>query len=74
MAEIFINDLIKILKENPGYASRWENEVSAEKALYIRFTQEKFTALNSKEYILKNGFELILDLDDQGVVCGIEIS
>lgn len=73
MAEINIKDLIKIIKDHPNYVEKWEKDVPAEKALYIKFHDEKVEDMHSKVFLLKNGNELVLDVDAKGIVCGIEI-
>lgn len=72
MTEINITDLLKMIKEHPDY-EKWKDEVSVENALYISFHDQKINHLNSECYVLKNGNELILDLDSNGIVYGIEI-
>jgi hypothetical protein len=72
MTEINITDLLKMIKEHPDY-EKCKDEVSVENALYISFHNQKINHLNSESYVLKNGNELILDLDSNGIVYGIEI-
>ena len=72
MAEIYIDDLINIIKENPKYSSEWENGVPAKKALYIKFHKEVVNNIQSEVYSAKNGSEIVVDLDEK-IVCGIEI-
>lgn len=74
MAEINIVELIKIIKDDPNYINKWEKEVPVDQSLYIKF-HDKLDVNNLKSKIFKliNGNELVIDLDDNGNVLGIEI-
>ncbi len=73
MAQINIKTLIEIIKNHPDYAKYWQMGVDAETALYINFYDESPQNLTSEVYELKDGGELVMDHDDNGVIYGIEI-
>lgn len=73
MTEISIDDLLGIIKAHPSYMEKWHDEVSANLALYIRFNSDESKKLNSLSYSAVNGNEIILDVDNNGIVHGIEI-
>ncbi len=73
MAEIHINDLINVIKTHENYHKQWDNGVSPETALYIKFHNNQATDLETIDYTTKDGHELFVDVDKNGVVYGIEI-
>ena len=73
MARIAVNELIALIKSSPNCADRWEMEVPAEQALYIRFATGKVEGVQSEVLELSNGSELVIDRDPAGKVVGIEI-
>jgi hypothetical protein len=74
MAWILFSELIAVLKEHPQYYERWELEVPAEQALYIQFSPEKMTGLESEVLEVVDGSELVIDRGKDGKVYGIEIT
>jgi uncharacterized protein YuzE len=74
MAEISISDLIRIIQEHPDYFTKWENGVSADKALYIKFHNSSNTQLDSQTFETADGSELVIDINSDGVAYGIEIA
>ena len=73
MARIAIHDLISLIKASPDYPEKWELDVPAEQALYIRFAAGKVEHVQSSVLELANGSELVIDRDPDGKVVGIEI-
>jgi hypothetical protein len=74
MAWILLSELIALLKEHPQYFERWELEVPAEQSLYIQFSPQKATGLESEVLEVIDGSELVIDRGKDGKVYGIEIT
>ncbi|RME58767.1 DUF2283 domain-containing protein [Candidatus Parcubacteria bacterium] len=73
MACITLKELIDVLKANPNYKDKWEKEVSADQALYVRFATEEVGEVESEVLETYSGHELVIDRDSTGKVVGIEI-
>jgi hypothetical protein len=74
MAWILLSELIAVLKEHSQYYERWELGVPAEQALYIQFSPQKLTGLESEVLEVIDGSELVIDRGKDGKVYGIEIT
>ena len=73
MAEISYHDLVVWLKQNPDYRNQ-RMGVGAETSLYIRFATPKQTPVDSDTMTLADGSQLVIDLDKDGNVIGLEIT
>jgi len=73
MAQIDFEELVSVLKRNPSYRERWELGTPADEALDIRFGRSDSRGVRSEVFETVAGFELVLDLDADGRVVGIEI-
>lgn len=73
MAEIGIEELIRIIKSHPDYLQKWELGTPAEQALYIKFSEEKLMDLQSDDYETLDGSTLVIDKNQENQVFGIEI-
>ena len=73
MAQISIEELLALIKADPEYRGRWELDVPAEQALYIRFAKGAGRKVQSDVLEVANGSELVLDRDSDGKIVGIEI-
>lgn len=47
-------------------------DVAPEKALSICLADQPFFAKDTQNFVAKDGSEIILDIDEEGLVCGIE--
>jgi hypothetical protein len=74
MAWNLFSELISVLKEHPQYYECWQLEVPAEQALYIQFSPQKVTGLESEVLEVVDGTELVVDRGKDGKVYGIEIT
>lgn len=76
MALIKIKELIEIIRTHPDYLRKWENDTSVEEALYIQFDKKnnENLKLESLDYESIDGYEILLDLNKEGKICGIEIT
>ncbi len=73
MAEINIKDLINIIESHPDYYNKWYKDVPASQALYIQFHNININSLESTCFTNFDGSELVVDLDSNNIVYGIEI-
>ncbi len=74
MASIKFSELCDWIKKHPDYAKRIEMDVPPEQAIYIEFdTNKKRENLDSDTFETTEGIELVLDKDNEGLVCGLEI-
>ena len=73
MARITLSELVAVLKASAHYRERWEAEVSAEQALYVRFAAGDVERVESDVLETVSGHELVIDRDPMGRVVGIEI-
>lgn len=73
MARITIKELVAIIKASPDYRDKWELEVPAEQALYIRFATGEVERVESDVLEVVDGSELVIDRDPSGKIVGIEI-
>jgi hypothetical protein len=73
MARISLEDLVALIKKEPGYKEKWEMEVPAEQALYIRFAKGELQGVKSEVLEAANGAEIVLDRGSDGRIVGIEI-
>lgn len=73
MARISFEELVALIKKEPGYKDRWELDVPAEQALYIRFAKGDLRGVESDVLEAANGAEIVLDRDSDGRIVGIEI-
>ena len=73
MAIIEYTELVKIIKEHPNYLEKWQMDVPVNQALYIKFSKESMTDLESKVFEARNGLEIVVDFDSEMKVYGIEI-
>lgn len=73
MACISIEELVALIKKEPEYRERWELDVPAEQALYIRFAEGEQLGVKSEVFEAANGSEIVLDRDQHGRITGIEI-
>lgn len=73
MARIGIEELLALIKADPAYRDKWELDVPADQALYIRFAQGAERKVQSDVFEVANGSELVLDRDSDGKIVGIEI-
>ena len=73
MATIRFDELLNIIKTHPNY-QQWEKGTPVEEALYIKFS-EVITkeVVESDNFEATNGCEIVLDKDNKGSICGIEI-
>ena len=73
MAQITFKELVDLVKKGSGYTERWELQVPAERALYIRFAEGEPQAVKSEVFEAANGSEIVLDRGHDGRIVGIEI-
>ncbi|HHK42402.1 MAG TPA: DUF2283 domain-containing protein [Planctomycetaceae bacterium] len=73
MARISLEELVALIKKEPEYKERWELDVPAEQALYIRFAKGEQRGVKSEVLEAANGSEIVLDRDADGRIAGIEI-
>ena len=73
MARITFEELVRAVEEASDY-KKWEGGVPADKALYIRLTPIQQESLESRVFDGIDGSHVILDLDREGRVCGIEFA
>ena len=64
-----------LIKKDPGYMEKWELEVPAEQALYIRFASGELPSGSVKSEVCEavSGAEIVLDRGLDGRIVGIEI-
>jgi hypothetical protein len=76
MAEIHLDELMKIVKEHQYYKERWMQGVKIEQAFYISFSEKdsNITISTSEEFTLSNGMTLLLDKGEDGKIYGLEIT
>jgi hypothetical protein len=73
MARVTFAELVRALKQAADY-DKWEGGVPAEKALYIRLSENPQENLESESFDGIDGSHVVLDKDSDGKVCGIEIA
>ena len=74
MAQISLEELVALIKRAPEYHRRWELDVPAEQALYIRFGSAERVKVRSEVLEAANGSEIVLDREEDGRVVGFEIT
>lgn len=74
MAEISYQELIECIVKHPEYRSRFDQGVSAKQSLYIRFGRPKQTPVDSVTFTTVDGLHLVIDLEEDGTVVGVEIT
>jgi hypothetical protein len=75
MAQISLEELIKVVKEHPQYKKKWDLEVSADIAFCITFgKKEQSTLIRSINYDLPSGLHLVVDLGNDNKVYSIEFA
>ena len=72
MAVITFRELLTLITNDPRYVTEWMKDVSAETSLKIRFGTGT-PPLDSREFAIVDGSELIIKLDRDGRVLSIEI-
>jgi len=73
VARISVEELVALIKKDPAYKERWELDVPAEQALYIRFAKGEIRGVKSEVLKAINGSEIVLDRGSDGRIVGIEI-
>ena len=74
MARISLSRLIRVIMGHLDYHECWHKGVPANQSLYITFDESKDEQLSSTVFTTSSGLELILDLDQDDKVHGIEIT
>jgi hypothetical protein len=62
------DDLVELLRDHPS-----ASEVSPRQALYLQFTSEPRQVKDTVTYHSTDDFIVVLDIDEEGKVLGIEI-
>ncbi len=75
MARITLRELIDLLASHPDYQDRWFSGVPADQALYISLGKPSpERQLESETFDAVDGSHVVVDVDGDGRVCGIEIT
>ena len=72
MAEVSFAELVEALKAHPDYV-KWKQEVPADQALYIAFDDRGPNSVESEVFETVGGRQVVLDVDKDGRVRGVEI-
>lgn len=72
MAVLTLSDLLEAIERHPAYLRQWEDGVPARESLRIILSTEP-TRVRSEVFEARDGTEVVLDLDGEGKVAGIEI-
>lgn len=75
MARITLSELIDLVASHPDYRERWFADVPAGQALYISLGQPSGERqLESETFNAVDGSHVVVDIDGDGRVCGVEIT
>lgn len=75
MARITLSELTELLASHPEYRQRWFSGVPAEQALYISLGKPSGAPqVESETFDAIDGSHVVIDIDTDGRVCGIEIN
>ena len=74
MASIDLKELYALIKASPDYKARFFQDVAPEEALYIKFGEPKQKPLQTETFTTSEGSYVVLDVDDDGIVWGMEIA
>ena len=73
MARLTIQELLALVVKAPEYKTSWEMGVPAEQAFYVRFADQEIQSVKSTVMPTADGSDLVIDVNADGVVVGIEI-
>lgn len=71
MARISYSELVELVTQSPRYRADFAGDVPAEQSMRIVFGEQ--SALKSEVFTSGTGIEVILDVDKDGKVWGIEL-
>ena len=72
MAVYSLKELLLILRQHPSYSAH-EFDTPIEQALYISFDGQEGARVESTVFGIVDGRELVVDVDESGLIRGIEI-
>lgn len=74
MAELSILELYELIVVDDRYEPEWEKGTPAKEALFIRFGERSRSVARSQTFDAVDARQLVVDLDAEGNVLGLEIA